>query len=128
MNNLKLEYYQSWRYRLKKPIQRLWFKFRLFKGDIINVCEKERGIGKTTLLVDRAKKHNYSIVVGSGNHKQYVLNINPAVKVYTVNEALNRGFRADVLFDETVSSEQIDYIINQNTVTVHGGFRYKRKD
>lgn len=122
------EYYKSWRYRLKKPIQRLWFKFRLFNGDIINVGEKERGIGKTTLLVNRAKKHNYSIVVGSGMHKQYVLNMDSTVRVYTANEALNRGFRADVLFDETVSSEQMDYAINHNNVTVRGGFRYKRED
>lgn len=53
---------------LKRMMYRYWFMFLLWMGQMIKVDDRHRGIGKTTMMIKHAQKHEKCIVVGTQIH------------------------------------------------------------
>ena len=115
-----------------KFFTRLLFKYQLSKGKLIKVGEKHRGIGKTTMLIKRAIKHDMTILVGSQRHIDYIKSLNPDVKVLGfapnfTKHVYNGYFPNGVLLDESVDQEIAMYLWRAYpmSIEIKGGFRNK---
>ena len=105
---------------------RLWFKYQLNKGKLIKVNDKHRYVGKTTMLVKKAKELNIPIIVGNQRGIDTIKSIDSEVKVlglapnYTINIA-GRRFEDGVLVDDTLLPAMLP-VLDEHHIKIKGGF------
>lgn len=96
---------------------------------LIAVTEKHRGIGKTTKLVELAKKYNLPIVVANNGHARYILEIiEPPYDVQiivadheTLKDLRKKDVSNGVLVDSPLTIWQY-YDLLLSNVKIRGGF------
>lgn len=123
-------YYESLRYKWSVPFKRKWLQFKLNMGLVSQVDYRHRGIGKTTMLVNRALYDGVPIVVGSFGAYQYIKSFsqeNP-VRVliatpYTVPNFEQEYFPKGVYVDESLAAESLQLMKDRFEVRILGGFR-----
>ena len=112
-------------------LKRMWFKFLLNKGNLITIDERHRGIGKTTMLIEIAKKHDNAIVVGSQLQYDNIKSREPHINVYRLAEGFTIDLRDQegrVMVDESLSPKMVKWLQENPSFEVVGGFIYKEKD
>jgi hypothetical protein len=126
-----LDYYNSFWYRFTKPLKRLWFKYLLSKGKLIEVDEKSVGIGKTYMMIELAIKKNIPVIAGSQMAIDNIKRHGNPVEVfglapnYTI-AVKGKVFPNGVLIDDSVNPEMIQWLKDEEIV-IRGGFLYKEK-
>jgi hypothetical protein len=85
--------------------------------------KKDRGIGKTTILIELSKQKDIPILVGSQHKREVYLSTYPSVKVFVagVNNPRGSTYANGILIDESVSLKQYADLLNMN-VKIRGGF------
>lgn len=120
--------------KIKLFFTRLYFKHQLKKGELIKVDNRHRGVGKTTMMVDHAIKHDLAIVVGSQESANVIKHLNQDIKVIRLAEKFTieiKGtstmFPNGVLIDESVEPKLIR-LVTVNNFKIRGGFvqNYKK--
>ncbi|AYP68299.1 hypothetical protein PQE75_gp180 [Bacillus phage vB_BcoS-136] len=123
-----MKYYTSFWYKFKTPFIRLWFKYKLNKEELIKVDDRTRGIGKTTMMIELAKKKDYGVVVGN---QQIITVINnydkdKNIRIYRLGKNFTidiKGKSDNVLIDESVEPEMIDFLKREYPrIKIRGGF------
>jgi hypothetical protein len=115
--------------RLKTFFTRLWFNHQLNKDKIIKVDDRHRGVGKTTMLLKRARKENLPIVVGNqgmvrvirdlSNHKADIIRLAPNLTIDI--KGTQHKYPNGVLIDNSVDPMMIAELHN-NGFVIRGGF------
>lgn len=122
----KMEYYNSFRYKVSKPFKRAWFKFLLNRNKMITVGESHRGIGKTYMMIERAMKEDIAIVVGTQQSADNIKRHGNPVDVVRLapNFTLDLEvsvFPNGVMIDETVDPKMI-VVLESKNIEIRGGF------
>jgi hypothetical protein len=129
MKKFTYDFYNSFYYRATRPIKRLLFKLLLKFNVVIPTTEKDRGVGKTYILIERALKECLPIVVGTQMEYNYIKrNANPVEvirfkKGYTL-EIIGKKFPNGVLIEESIDKEEVEYLKFEG-IKIRGGFNYK---
>lgn len=110
---------------LLSKIKNRWLKFRLEKGHLITVGERHRRIGKTTMMIDLAKKKNYGIVVGNQPTAEMLMK-HEDLRIYRLAENFTIDFKDredEVLIDESVQPSMIKRLQKEfPDIKIRGGF------
>lgn len=112
-------------------LKRMWFKFLLNKGNLITIDERHAKIGKTTMLIEVAKKYGNAIVVGTQAEYDNIKSRELYVNVYRLAEGFTidlKGQAGRVMIDESVSPKMVKWLQENPSFEVVGGFIYKEKD
>lgn len=128
-----ISYYNSFHYRITKPIKRAWFKFLLSRNGLIKVDDRHRGIGKTYMMIEKAIKYDIPILAGNQMQVDEIKRNANVVEVYGFSKNYTisikgRDFPNGVLIDESVNPEMLPMLISKGIV-IRGGFipNYKAK-
>lgn len=115
---------------MKRFFTRLWFKYQLSRGKLVKVNDTHRGIGKTTMLIERSLKFNMPILVGNQEQIDIIKYMNPDVEVIGfapnfTRSVVGRTFSNGVLIDESVADEMVEHLQKAypNAIKIKGGFR-----
>lgn len=103
------------------------FKHKLNKGKLVAVSyTKHRGIGKTTMLVEKSIKEDIPIVVGTQRNADEIQTINKDAVIIRLAQGFTfelkgRTFPNGVLIDESLDPKMINEIM-LNGIAIRGGF------
>lgn len=116
---------------MRKFFIRLWFKYQLNKGKLINVDDRHRFVGKTTMLVNHSVKNNIPIIVGNQQNFEYIKHININTEIYRLAKNFTLDMRGKefpngVLIEESVAFEMLAWL-KKEEINVVGGFISKEK-
>lgn len=90
----------------------------------MKIIGKSRGLGKTKLLIGRAKETGYAIIVANSVKKRRIVETTPEVSVYTIKEFVDypciRTYHKGWLIDDMdlVLQTLLDTNIDTATITI----------
>ncbi len=110
-----------------------YMKYKLYNGfknnKIILTNDKNRGVGKSTLLFELSRKYDMPIFVNTKAQEEYFNRHFKCKKVflkYHLNDLRGRRFPNGILIDEGFDTKQIEEL-NHLGVNVRTGFYYNDK-
>jgi hypothetical protein len=116
--------------KLIRKAKRKYFRLRVGFGFMTVVDHRHRGIGKTTILLEHAKKNDAPVIVGNYMTKRAIEHLAGAngVKVYVFTPFYLpnlRGLRFPngVYIDESVTPQSLKLLRKHFKVRVNGGFQ-----
>jgi len=97
-------------------------KLVISSGKLVIVDETHRGIGKTSILAEYAKKYNLGIITGSAMQREHIIN---KFNVNAYSEGQLQSSDKGILIDCSVSLAEIARLQGKG-IRICGGFHHNR--